>query len=76
MVHFDSLVLGIVSVFLVITLPASAQEQAILTASNGSSSSKFGWSVSISGDYAVVGAYEDDAKGGKRRCSLHFQTRW
>jgi hypothetical protein len=38
-------------------------EQQQLTASDGAESDNFGWSVSISGDYAVVGAYGDDDKG-------------
>ena len=32
-----------------------------LTASDGAVEDKFGWSVSISGDYAVIGAYLDDS---------------
>jgi len=38
-------------------------EQQKLTASDGASSDWFGWSVSISGDTAIVGAYLDDDKG-------------
>ena len=34
-----------------------------LTASDGAASDYFGMSVSISGDYAIVGAYRDDDKG-------------
>ena len=34
-----------------------------LTASDGAVEDKFGWSVSISGDYAVIGAYGDDDNG-------------
>ncbi len=38
-------------------------EQAKLLASDGAAGDYFGRSVSISGDYAVVGAYKDDANG-------------
>jgi len=38
-------------------------EQQKLTASDGNTSDYFGWSVSISGDYAIVGAYGDDVNG-------------
>ena len=34
-----------------------------LTASDGATSDYFGQSVSIDGDYAIVGAYNDDGKG-------------
>ena len=35
-------------------------QQAKLTASDGAAFDKFGWSVAISGDYALVSAYTDD----------------
>ena len=35
-------------------------EQAKITASDGTWSNEFGYSVSISGDYAIVGAHQDD----------------
>ena len=38
-------------------------EQQKLTASDGAAFDQFGCSVSISGDYAIVGAYYDDDKG-------------
>ncbi len=38
-------------------------QQAILTASDGAISDEFGYSVSISGDYAIVGAYNDTDLG-------------
>jgi len=38
-------------------------QQAKLTAGDGSSADEFGWSVGISGDYAIVGAHYDDDKG-------------
>ena len=34
-----------------------------ITASDGAASDQFGWSVSISGDYAVVGAWQDADNG-------------
>jgi len=38
-------------------------EEAKLTASDGVSGDEFGYSVSISGDYAIVGAFRDDDNG-------------
>ena len=38
-------------------------QQAKLTADDAAVSDRFGWSVSISGDYVVVGAYADDDNG-------------
>ncbi|GEM_PF-1531245 len=38
-------------------------QQAKLTASDGAAGDRFGCSVSLSGDYALVGAYADDDKG-------------
>jgi hypothetical protein len=42
---------------------ASWTQQAKLTASDGAASDRFGCSVSVSGDTALVGAYLDDDKG-------------
>ncbi|MCG8605939.1 FG-GAP repeat protein, partial [bacterium] len=39
-------------------------EQAKLLASDGAQDDEFGFSVSISGDYAIVGSWQDDDKGG------------
>lgn len=41
----------------------SWSQQAKLTAADGAAYDYFGWSVSISGDCAIVGAYGDDDKG-------------
>ncbi len=41
----------------------SWSEQHKLTASDGTPKDHFGWSVSIHGDYAIIGAYYDDDKG-------------
>jgi hypothetical protein len=38
-------------------------EEAKLTASDGAAEDNFGWSVSIDGDYAIVGAWLDDDNG-------------
>ena len=35
-----------------------------LTASDGAASDRFGWSVAIDGDYAIVGAYAHDGNSG------------
>ncbi len=40
-------------------------EQAKLLASDGAAGDQFGWSVSISGDYAAVGAHGDDDNGSE-----------
>ncbi|MDA8962900.1 thrombospondin type 3 repeat-containing protein [Pseudomonadales bacterium] len=40
-------------------------EQAKLTASDGAGSDNFGYSVSIDGDTAVIGAFEDDDNGDR-----------
>src|SRR5690606_25340027 len=39
-------------------------QQAKLRASDGASNDYFGWSVSVSGDTALVGAYGDDSRQG------------
>ena len=41
----------------------SWSQQAKLTASDAASNDRFGWSVAIYGDYAIVGAYMDDDDG-------------
>ena len=48
-------------------------EQVKLTAFDGANSDKFGWSVSISGDYAVIGAYQDDDNGSDSGSAYIFQ---
>lgn len=49
-------------------------EQAILTASDVNSGDFFGSSVSISGDFAVIGAIGDDDNGGNSGCAYIFQN--
>ncbi len=54
-------------------------QQAKLTASDGADDNYFGYSVSISGDYAVVGAYGDDDNGSDSGSVYLFQrsgTNW
>ena len=50
-------------------------EQQKLTASDASTGDYFGTSVSISGDYAVVGAYADDNSGGTGSGSAYVFVR-
>jgi hypothetical protein len=49
-------------------------EQAKLTASDAAADDLFGWSVSVNGDAAVIGAYGDD-DGGDRSGSAYVFTR-
>ncbi|KAA3606899.1 MAG: T9SS C-terminal target domain-containing protein [Calditrichaeota bacterium] len=50
----------------------SWSQQAKLTASDAAAADFFGWSVSISGDYAVVGAREDDDAGSSSGAAYIF----
>ena len=51
-------------IYLVVSQPAYAQVSEFkITASDGAAVDAFGYSVSISGDYAVVGAFLDDDSG-------------
>jgi len=45
---------------------ASWTQQVKLTASDAQSNDEFGWSVSIDGDYAIVGAHKEDGSGTDR----------
>ncbi|MCB9336650.1 MAG: hypothetical protein H6577_00820 [Lewinellaceae bacterium] len=54
-------------------------EQAKLTASDGATDDQFGWSVSLSGDYALIGAYGDDnnvADSGSAYVFVRSGTTW
>ena len=51
------------SAYVFVRSGGSWTEQAKLTASDGAAGDRFGYSVAISGDTAVVGAYIDDEKG-------------
>jgi len=48
-------------------------EQAKLTASDGGVSDQFGGSVSISGDYAIIGAHRDDDNGDSSGSAYIFK---
>ncbi len=57
----------------------SWSEQAKLTASDGAAGDEFGVSVSISGDYAIVGAYKEDYNGANSGSAYIFKrsgTNW
>jgi hypothetical protein len=61
------------------SLYADWPQQAKLTASDGAAGDYFGQSVSISGDYAIVGAYHDDDKGSNSGSAYIFKrdgTTW
>ena len=51
------------SAYVFYRIGSSWTQQAKLTASDGAESDYFGHSVSVSGDYAIVGAYYDDEAG-------------
>jgi hypothetical protein len=51
----------------------SWSQQAKLTASDGAADNRFGWSVSISGDYAIVGAIWDDDNGSDSGSAYIFK---
>jgi len=48
-------------------------EEAKLTASDGAAIDQFGWSVSISGEYAIVGAHLDDDNGADSGSAYIFE---
>ena len=57
----------------------SWSQQQKLTASDGAASDLFGYSVSISGDYAIVGVISDDDKGSESGSAYIFKwdgTSW
>jgi len=47
-------------------------QQAKLTASDSDNNDEFGWSVSINGDYAIVGAHKEDGSGTDRGAAYVF----
>jgi hypothetical protein len=51
------------SAYIFLRSGTSWSQQPKLTASDGAAGDRFGYSVSISGDYAIVGAYLDDDNG-------------
>jgi uncharacterized Zn-binding protein involved in type VI secretion len=44
-----------------------------IVASDAAAEDQFGWSVSISGDYAIVGAYQHDSEGGNAGAAYIFR---
>jgi hypothetical protein len=50
-------------------------EQAILAASDGEAGDSFGYSVSISGDYAIIGAYSKDVGGNEHQGQAYIFIR-
>lgn len=50
-------------------------QQAKLLASDGAANDMFGWSVSIEGDTAVVGAWGDDHSGASNKGSVYVYNR-
>ena len=64
-------------IYLAIFQPAHAQiNEFKIKASDGASGDEFGWSVSISGDYAVVGAHHDDDQSGSTYVFKRTGTSW
>lgn len=53
--------------------PAGWEERARLVPSDGQSGDAFGWSVALSGDYALVGAPADDDQGFESGTAFVFQ---
>jgi len=51
-------------------------EQVKLTASDGANNDRFGKSVSIDRDYAIVGAYNDDSSRGSAYVFKRSGTSW
>ncbi len=51
---------------------ASWTQQQKLTASDYAANDEFGWSVSIDGDYAIVGAHKEDGSGTERGAAYVF----
>ena len=52
------------SAYVFVRSGTSWTQQSKVVASDGAASDYFGWSVSISGDYALIGAYKDDNSKG------------
>lgn len=71
---------GIIVVIVCLTLAGTAQaywpEKNKLLASDGEGGDKFGYSVSISGDYAIVGAFFDDGWTGSAYVFYFDGTSW
>ena len=53
-------------------MDTALEEEAKLLASDGATGDYFGWSVALSGDYALVGAYKDDDNGSSSGSAYVF----
>ena len=64
------------SAYIFLRSGTSWAQQAKLTPGDGASSDNFGSSVSISGNYAIIGAYGDDSSTGAAYIFLRSVTSW
>ena len=68
---------AIIEVVFLLTITAGLRaqwvEESKLTASDGVASDYFGYSVGVSGDFAILGAYGDDDKGSNAGSAYIFQ---
>ena len=60
------------SVYVFVYGGASWTQQQKLTASDYAANDEFGWSVSVDGDYAIVGAHKEDGSGTERGAAYVF----
>ena len=67
-----SAVMILITVLLLNISAAFAQWETKITADDAEEEDQFGYSVSISGDYAVIGAYYDDDGGSGSGCAFIF----
>ena len=64
------------SAYVFVRTGTSWSEQAKLTASDGAAQDRFGASVAVSGDTALVGAYKDDVDAGSAYAYVRSGTSW
>ena len=64
------------SAYIFIRSGTSWSQQAKLTASDAATNDNFGYRVSISGSYAIVGAYGDDSNKGSAYIFIRSGTSW
>ena len=60
------------SAYVFVSSGGSWSQQQKLTASDFQANDEFGWSVSIDGDYAIVGAHKEDGSGTDRGAAYVF----
>ena len=60
------------SAYVFVSSGGSWSQQQKLTASDSQADDEFGWSVSIDGDYAIVGAHKEDGSGIDRGAAYVF----